>query len=392
MISDLHCHKIGRNQDDSFLLAGGPRLPALTHPVQAMLEGFAQEELTADVLLCPGDLSDRMCSIGFQHAIFVLQEIANHFQIPQVVASLGNHDVSSRRAQGEPDAFYAARTSSTRFPVINKERRESYLAYGSCVLNLPPLQLVLINSVIDHHDEASAKRGSFGPERIGHLRQQLMSAPDARFKIGVLHHHVIPHSSPYLGDEDLLPTGNDLIELLAEHEVRTLLHGHKHHPRATYVDSAHGRVFVFAAGSFSALIKGGLATITRNVFHLIDLKPQDFGSGLKGIIRTWEWRVGKGWVPASSESADFPHAAGFGATDSAETLAARAYELVDSTGKQILTSAEVIDALPDLQYLTPSELERLGDLLLNRDIRLTWRGGNPELARLIPIEQEQTNA
>lgn len=385
VLSDLHCHRLDREQAGTFLLAGALRVPENSHPVQAMIRRFPTESLGANALLCPGDLADQICQTGFTHAFDVLREISRHFRIPHLVTTLGNHDVDSRRKHGE-DPFAVAETINPDFPVVDAQNKDSLFSSGSCIVETPELQVIVINSVIDHDDEASAKRGTFEGKRLERLRTRLEGLDTTRQRMAVLHHHVALHSSPVTDDKDLLPTGDQLTNLLAEFDVRFVLHGHKHHPRVRYVDSTSGPLLVLGAGSFSAYLGKKLSSLTRNVFHLVEIDAWPFGQMPQGSIYTWEWHQGEGWFKATPTSADFPHRCGFGVmTSNLSNLARELTNLLDqSPEKWILPGDEVLAHEPSLKYLTPQDQSQLSEELARKSVEIRWN--NFELARIVSQE------
>src|SRR4051794_17273041 len=56
-----------------------------------------ENSLRADVLVCPGDLANRVCSVGMMQAWDHLKEIERKLECQQLLTTLGNHDVDSRK-------------------------------------------------------------------------------------------------------------------------------------------------------------------------------------------------------------------------------------------------------------------------------------------------------
>lgn len=373
ILSDLHCHSLARETTSSFLVAGGLRSPSRRHPVQSLLDQFRTEAGSLDALLCPGDLADKICQTGFQHAWFALREIAAELSIPILVASLGNHDVDSRNEDDEPDPFIVAQNAHPTFPLADGSKRTDYFHAGVAVIDLGGEgQIILLNTVIDHFTEGSAKRGTFDEKRIEILRQALEGLPRSKVRIAVLHHHVALHSSPVIGDVDVLETGDQITDVLGEFGINLVVHGHKHHPRARYVDTSSGRLFVLGAGSFSAYLTGALATRTRNVFHVVEIAPSGGGGTVHGIVKTWEWQSGEGWRPATLQSASFPHLSGFGSISSVSELAAILTELAPASAGWSISPNTVLSAAPELPFLTPNEQIQLDINLRERGLTLDW--------------------
>jgi hypothetical protein len=150
--------------------------------------------------------------------------------------------------------------------------------------------------------------------------------------------------------------------MLAEKGFDLLVHGHKHHPKLSYAPGVEA-LPVLAAGSFAAGMKNGLASRTRNVFHLITLEHSEKGEIRHGSILTWQFRLSLGWTPASWDAVDFPHKTGFGSTIFPEQLADQVKKLFFSLNVPMAEWTTVVSSLPDLKYVLPSTFHKVGILL-----------------------------
>jgi hypothetical protein len=118
-------------------------------------------------------------------------------------------------------------------------------------------------------------------------------------------------------------------------------------------------------------MKSGLATRTRNVFHLIDLSRQAFDSFTFGTIRTWQFQHSRGWTPATCDAADFPHLTGFGCYERPETLANAVLEQFHSIGQPVLPWSQMLKRLPQLQFIPPAVFKALADSLRTKAIEFS---------------------
>ena len=390
VVSDLHCHRFDHSPADSFLLAGGPRRPAEHHPMEALFTCIDAESLEVDCIVAPGDFADKICQIGFGHSWQLLEELSWRLGRVPVIPALGNHDVDSRHSRGA-DVFKIPRNLSPRFPFDESQLYNQYFAQGFCIVPLSAsVDVISINSVIDHHDEETAKRGAFGPDRLAALQSALDAITEPRsFRVALMHHHPMLHSSPVLSDEDVLPSGDQLLDALAKYGSALVIHGHKHHPRLNYADTSHGRLPVLAAGSFSALLKE-LSSRTRNVFHLVEITRDS--AQILGSVRTWEWRQGEGWVRASLQLSDFPHLAGFGADFSVEQMKSAITSLAgQAQDKWLFSWQDLKGSGAQIDHLTPGEFQQLSRKLEELNLRLEPRGVGFELSRLYITHEEPPN-
>src|SRR5882762_3536689 len=108
-------------------------------------------------------------------------------------------------------------TVSQRFCVaVTSKRLSTAFSQGSRIFRLrnPDGAFDLINSVVDHHDEKTAKRGAFNSERLDNLEAYLGKKLKAPSRLAMMHHHPILHTGPYLDSSDVIPNGDALIDLL----------------------------------------------------------------------------------------------------------------------------------------------------------------------------------
>jgi metallophosphoesterase superfamily enzyme len=384
VVSDMHCHLVSQPRE-SFLTVGSLRRLRNQHPVEGLLELVKTDPLasSADVLVMPGDFASRMSQEGLSQAWAYVVEIAQALGASHLVPTIGNHDVDAHRILSYPNPFHVTQHLHPAFPFPTQALCEQFFSSGYCVVPTPlDVDFVVLNTVVDHHDKTSAKRGTFSVERIEHLRHTLPTASSASNKIALMHHHPVLHSSRFIGSADVIETGDLLLDVLAANGITLVIHGHKHHPRLRYVDTAHGRIAVFASGSFAAIL-ADMAMETRNTFHIIDVIASGAG-GSKGTIRTWEWKAG--WVRAEASSCGFPFRSGFSPTgspvDTRALLVALAAQYPDVAR---FDEPVLIAHVPALQFSTPTELEQMEKALLDShglELR-QLRDGTLELGRRI---------
>src|SRR5260221_8301511 len=319
IISDLHSHLASKSPDASYLKVGALRVPANQHPAASLIERIRKTSLRADLLLVPGDLADQSNQEGMSHAWEIALEVGRELGVVETIPVLGNHDIDSRRRSGA-DPTHIPKNLRDGFPFRDHALCTSFFSDGCCILTPNRhVDVIAVNSVIDHHDSSTARKGTFDQKRIDRLKSLLESSRAANIRIALLHHHPTLHSSIFGSDDEVLPSGDALLELLRRHGCGLVIHGHKHHPRITDVDTPAGRLPVFCAGSFSAILRD-LGSVTRNVFHLVTCEESGPLRLLAAQVATWEFRIGTGWVPAAEDSADISHLAGLGSTVPIETI------------------------------------------------------------------------
>lgn len=356
--SDLHCHSLREcsGRQESGLIAGLARHPASQHPVQALLEMIDREKLMTDLLVCPGDLAHKVSSIGFEHAWFEMRSLRDALGASDLLGTLGNHDVSSRSNRGDP--FFLAKSSHSDFPLSSSQNRDHFWLHGYTIYPTSShSDVVVLNTAFHHFSESEAVRGTFPDERIDSLQATLSKLPNPGMRMALMHHHPILHSFPGSPSVDVLPNGDRLLNVLGCAGCTFIVHGHRHQPRLSRHCNGGQLLLVLAAGSFSRNLGADLSSVTRNLFHIVDWNQE---SDLEpwGTIRTWEFRWGQGWKPASAASAGFPYTAGFGPA-SVLDIERRLIAYLNQMTQRWIPFEDLVNAIPDLIYLIPDELNNV---------------------------------
>lgn len=376
--SDLHCHaekdKVPR---DSFLLAGARRHPAGKHPIQALVDLIRAHGLRADFIVCPGDLSNKICSSGMSQAWEHLREIQREMKSPHLLTTIGNHDVDSRKDHG-PDPFEIPKSLHPEFPLPHGAEKDRFWSRGFYFQldETVGADFVVLNTVIAHTDEATAKRGTFESIQISDLRDALSHRKSTIYDIksvphraAVLHHHPLVHSNLTFGSPDVLQFGDQILRVLGEFGFNIVIHGHRHDPRITRVSINGVEQLVLAAGAFSAYLKE-LSSNTRNLFHILTLTADVGQWPAKGNLQTWEYNHGFGWRQSTTQSAAIPHEVGFMLPEQRpDFLDELCFQCDASPGAQ-LRDDELLAAFPQLKYMLPMELKNIAGSLLGRGYKL----------------------
>lgn len=367
VISDLHCQHSSAKHADSLLITDEPMLPTSQHPVAALLDLIEDNHLAAQALLMAGDLTNRVDRQGMISGWMFVRDIARALNAQLIAPTLGNHDVISRKHTDDP--FQLARRLFPKFPVTTDAIFDEFWSRGFCVITVVPWRILIINSVASHNNERSAERGLMDANQLAALEIVLSHAERTPFQIALCHHHPILHEDIGLGTTDVMENGGLLVDILTRYDFSMLVHGHKHHPKLSYA-GATSQLPILAAGSLSAGMGRGLATRTRNLFHMITLAREEGRPGICGTVQTWQFRHSRGWTPATWDSADFPHITGFGCHSSPDELAAGLAATFRELGKPMAMWNEVSDRVSEVRYVPPQVFEAVGTQLRTAGIEL----------------------
>ncbi|MNQ70277.1 cyclic 3',5'-adenosine monophosphate phosphodiesterase [compost metagenome] len=364
IISDLHCHPTNVNyKSETFLKSDLLRNNTFNHPVEALNDLIETNHINVDIVLCPGDFSNKADVQGFISGWDFVLEIAKKLKSENIIATIGNHDVPSRDAENL-DILSIAKGIGKDFPIKNRTLLAEFWDNGFCLIEDDNFQILVINSVKFHSNQSEIDRGRLSDQQLNNIKEKLQGNSTDKIKIALCHHHPIPHERLNLGSQDLMILGSELVDLLNSHKFDLLVHGHKHDPWLRYSTGSNS-LPVFSAGSFSAT-EQIIFSDRRNTFHTVEISKKN-GSKAQGIIETYEFYVGKGWEKSSGKQS-LPFITGFGSNVKTEVISNGIETLMSS--QNYLKWEDIKKQVSDLIYLTHQELVELEEQLLSKNIQV----------------------
>ncbi len=365
IISDLHCMHSTSDFDENKKSARSTILYSdllrrdtpPKHPVHALLDIISKNgiDFKSDILLCPGDITDKIDYQGYITGWSFLEEIKEAIEAPNLYATVGNHDVDSRRHDPRLKPFTVAQAIKYNYPVEESDKKADFWNDQFCIIENKNYILLIFNSSHSHLSYDDAKRAYIEDDVIKKMETKLKFYPSDKIRIALCHHHPIGQSNISTPDLDVIEKGIEFLEMLCRNNFSMIIHGHKHEIKIRYYNS----LVVFGAGSFSS--KENLdETESDNVFHVIE-----FFNNKDGLIKTWFYGSNSGWNQKANKK--FPPLSGFGfngAPNELEDLANKIFNWFTSisNGSNDLYS-NLIKNITEVQLLIPAEHEKLRKIL-----------------------------
>lgn len=358
VISDLHCKYSGGktlSEVNTYLTSDILPKPINRNPVESLKALIKQRNLSADLLLCPGDITDKIDIQGLVTGWDFLQQLSSSFNAKNLIATIGNHDVDSRAIHG-PDkgAFDSLSRLSDVYPTPSEALNQAFWANSYCILDEKDYIVLNINSCFNHTDSEKAKTSLIKAATIEAIKKELSALElKNKVKVALFHHHPMHHSNIDYKDGDFIDKSDELLKLLDGNFFDICIHGHKHDPRLEYKNS----IAVFSAGAFSSTMNI-LDLKADNTFHLISVEKNQ----RRGIIESWIYSPKDGW----KQKADtyFPCLTGFGYRVDIISLAKKIADWFNVQAKDIIFFNDVRKEFPDVAFLIPFDQEMLGQTLL----------------------------
>jgi len=405
VLSDLHFGSAKQEKDHTFVIAGEPAVPR-QHPFEDLRRLIEAEGISANVVVCPGDITLQAGRIGLQHAWEALNQLTADLQAEHLLVATGNHDISSRlkddaptpgkeRLDESPEIWERLKQLDPKYPYPQGTRvqRLEYWAEHFFTADIGGVRFVVLNSCNSHsRGPGEFERGRVTDYTIERLNEAIRTRPYPTLNVLVCHHHPArqPDLSQLDADYSEMAQGRALLRALEESEQPWLvIHGHKHNPRIEYAQGESGDApVIFSAGSFSAVLSPRYFPDGRNQFYVIELDLEYVHrNGIAGVIHAWDWASGKGWFRSARNvaRARVPSGAGFG-----HRYNARDAHLIGQhfTGAERVDWLDVRKQFDFLKYITPEDLKRLL-ARLDRDhgLEAKWAGDEifpSELLRRVP--------
>lgn len=358
--SDLHAYETDPNEP-SHLNITIPENQTHVHPISALIKLIKKEgeEISADILLCPGDLGDKAQSSGIQYAWKSIHKIGAALNAKLITAASGNHDLDSRYLTSV-DAKGILMGLEPPYPLPDDAANNKYWAKNYVIHEGDNFRLVILNTCAYHggkQDEIN--HGRIAESTLEFLKKELSSLPEKLVNILLCHHHPQQHMEIKLGDYDVMTNGQLLIDLLGSGDYGRwmIIHGHKHHPKITYASGVATAPVIFSAGSLCANLYRELQTRARNQFYLISLPLEEIKSfGLVGSIEAWDWASGDGWAPAAEKNSGLPSLCPFGVRVDPISLARQVAGFVSSDK---VKWEYIRENLPEVSFIFPQDFVQL---------------------------------
>ena len=219
------------------------------------------------------------------------------------------------------------------------------------------------------------EHGRVSDRTIEAIVKKLPKSPKA-LSILLTHHHFYKNDRILSADYSTMINGTKLLDVLTQTTSRPwfVLHGHLHYPEIAYGRGDGASHVIFSAGSFSRKLNELRQEASNQFYHLrFPLsRYQELGWDACGTCRAWDWVPEEGWKVARS-AARIPGRAGFGCRGPQAQLAAQIGEFVRAQPSMVADWSRIAEHVPNLEFLLPSDLDRVIAALQNGALRVYGR-------------------
>lgn len=371
VLSDLHfaSNEAGEKEapKETHVILSQQMVPK-QHPVGDLLRLIDNENLTANIVLCPGDITYHAEQAALKAAWAAINDIASKLGADHVIAATGNHDIVSRDASTSPEIWEQLKQLRPKYPYTKAtlEQQLYYWAEHFLVAEVCGIRFVVLNTCNCHaRGKDEYLHGRVTDYTISQIEDVLSQQGRRDFNVLLCHHHPMKHPdlSQSFPDYSEMRQGAKLLSMLeGTGDPWIVVHGHKHSPRLDYATGeSTDAPLIFSAGSFSAVLSPKYFAGTSNQFYIIELDLDYISKyGKAGLVYAWDWQEGHGWQvapPKSGTKGRIPNKAGFGhrvnISYDAQSVAKK------FSGEKRVAWASVEQAFPWIKYVTPADLEKI---------------------------------
>lgn len=245
-------------------------------------------------------------------------------------------------------------------------------------------RVVVFNSCARHtQDPKDYERGLIAESTLEWLEDELAAIHDPKshkVNLFLCHHHPVQHDEKKLGAYDFMLNGTQLLSMLGKYGSWMVIHGHKHHATVRYDGSnAVKPIPIFSAGTLSAHKESLGGEGFNNQFYIVEIDTDSVKYGLKGNIRAWTWAANR-WIKTQSKKDGIKDGSGFGFRGSLSDIVPKIDSLISNAAP--VSWSRIVEEIPDLNYLTPSDLEQLWGALAELDVDMDEDGGEDGMGSL----------
>lgn len=346
-----------------------------SNPVLAISECLKNDDEPIDALICLGDFAHQAKKLVMLQVWRDLHDVADALGIPKVIGITGNHDIATRvedmqSAAGRVEFLKQIRPS---FPSDDDAFSGGYHQNGVGALELGECLVVAADTCTLHglgkDGTTSSSIWSVGYLTHGMIDRILESIEESACShaLIIMHHHPLKVDGVVDTDYDEVPNGPLLLERLTKSSKTCfVVHGHKHLVKLRRPDADAKYPALLSAASLAAYPYLGQGSHYSNQFHLLEYDTS-ITERAQGTVLSWDWSAAR-WEPSKKQS--MPHVSKFGPVPDLDKIeqALKDLGIVASVNR-----AKLLEAIPEIEYLTLDEIEVLNERLDSTGLEIVIR-------------------
>lgn len=324
LISDIHFGKFSRTEEFS---VPGSIIKDETIGGESLQQGLIDilKEKKVQYIFIAGDLT----SIGSPQEFYYCERkiigIAQQLGLSEnkIICCLGNHDVDRgivalsdkfsseempqevRKTVEDKYQLIAASSAQNCCDILKKPLKEGVAPFSG-IVEEDEFVVFILNSGSQCSQHQEIAHGMLMKNQLEWFNKACKEyESDSRKKIILMHHHPIQYSYPTVGlDISMIEESSQLLECAGENGINMILHGHRHHPKATTVmkDGWKKPISFICAGSLSVNAEHRNHGEIPNTMHIIE-----FDKDIDKIeLFNYQFSTGQGWIPFNKYCPETP--------------------------------------------------------------------------------------
>ncbi len=371
IMSDMHVGTTEEDKENTWLTTSAP--DNHTNPITTLEELIEEKKISANILLNCGDMSIKAEFSSQEYAWDKTNQLGEKINA-KVMGTIGNHDVDSMCKNSDYDVKGGLQSLNPPFPGLDDSYGDKYWSRNYAIKIIENVRILNINSCAYHgvcsdkSDKKEFMHGRVSIQTIDSIKKELEKDQNKYdLNICFFHHHIDALiNCKQTGDYSAMIKGEELIEAISSSSKTNwlLIHGHKHCPNIQEKKTTDGmQHIIFSAGSFSS--KRPKIDTNIQQFYIIEAVKNSLEKNslpISGQIKAWTYGYGEGWLESTQE-AKICYGMGFGFTEDIRVLAKKIDKVYLSYDEKYCEWAEIMKKIPNLDYISNSNLHSLIDTL-----------------------------
>lgn len=324
LIGDIHFGEFSRTEE---FTVPGETIKDETYGGESLQQGLEEilRKEQVKYMLIAGDLTSIGTPQEFYYCEKKILDIASKAEVSMknIIFCLGNHDINRRivelsektkddlsdevkRVIESKYQLLAASSAKNCFEKLAEPSIKGRIPFSGVVETDDFLTIILNTGwMCSQHQEIP--HGKLGDEQLKWFEEVCNKYEnDPKMKIVLMHHHPMQYSYPTIGlDCSMIEEGSELLEIAGKKGIHMILHGHRHHPRATtmFKDGWKRPISFVCAGSLAVNVQHRNNGDIPNTLHIIEINET-----LNDIVKLYNYQftTAQGWIPFNKYCPETP--------------------------------------------------------------------------------------
>lgn len=331
-------------------------------PMETLKPFITKHSLSADLLICCGDVGDAANPSAIKQSLSDLAELKGALDANDLIITVGNHDLDSRLKSNHYDPRGYLQSMKPEIPNSDIAINDKFWARHFAFISNDDFNLLILNSSAFHGYANELEHGRISKYTMSAIEDELRLIDTDKINIVVMHHHPsVIDDLHKLESYDVVNGGGSLINSLGSGQYGEwlIVHGHRHYPRLNRANGGGSAPYILSAGSLGAITPHNW-DVGNYCYHIRYDIQKNKDEGIHAELTSYQWHSGAGWsFPDFNKRRLLPRKCGIGFIGKPKSLLGKIKQLPKKNYKW----EEISQQVQEINYLLPIDLNKLYSLL-----------------------------